>query len=103
MEPSIGRIVHYRLTEQDAEEINRRRTTSNSIAVRMKAALWPEGAQAHIGNEAHAGEVYPAIIVRVWGGDCINGQAFLDGNDSFWMLSRQRGTEPGDWDWPPRS
>ena len=30
--PTIGRIVHYRLSEDDAAQINRRRTTGHSIA-----------------------------------------------------------------------
>lgn len=103
MIPSIGRIVHYQLTQQDADEINRRRTTSSSIAERIKNTLWPLGAQAHIGNSVHAGDIVAAIIVNWWGDECINAQAFLDGNDTFWLTSRNFGTdEDGKWAWPPR-
>ena len=83
--PSIGRIVHYRLSADDSTQINRRRTTGASIAARMKDAVsmhesitaWPAGAQAHIGNEAHEGDV-------------------------FWAMSRCVGDQPGTFSWPVR-
>jgi hypothetical protein len=64
--PTIGRIVHYRLSADDAAQINRRRTSGVSIATRMKTFAgavespavvygWPEGAQAHIGNAVAEG------------------------------------------------
>ena len=109
--PTIGRIVHYRLSADDATQINRRRTSGKSIAERMKAyvspdisgpprvpsddplpppveairiAAWPAGAQAHIGNEAKEGDTFPMLITKCWGDTptaSVNGQAFLDGND----------------------
>lgn len=103
--PSIGRIVHYQLSADDAQQINRRRTTGKSIAERMRAQpvpLWPTGTQAHIGNEVHEGGVYPMLIVAIWSADCVNGQVFLDGNDVYWALSRGQGQQPGQWIWPPR-
>lgn len=30
----------------------------------------------------------------------INGQVFLDGNDTLWVTSADEGTEPGQWSWP---
>jgi len=117
--PSIGRIVHYRLSAQDVEQINRRRTTGKSIADRMKTSLpvgaatleagvnqivaWPVGAQAHIGNEVHEGDVFPMLIVQVWGtsaSSAVNGQVFLDGNDVFWATSRSVGDKSGTFSWP---
>lgn len=115
--PSIGRIVHYQISAQDAEEITRRRTTGKSIAARMKQEVqlrdgtqpavfgWPAGAQAHIGNDVKEGDMFPMLIVRVWGTDptsCVNGQVFLDGNDVFWALSRSAGDRPGTFAWPQR-
>lgn len=104
--PSIGRIVQFRLSAQDAEAINRRRTNSESIAARLKykPAEWPVGAQAHIGNNVVEGQVFPMIIVAIWSDTCVNGQAFLDGNDTFWVLSAQLGDGTGvhQWNWPPR-
>jgi len=118
--PSIGRIVHYRLSAQDAIEINRRRTTGYKIQERMKEQRvavpgggpdvavygWPEGAQAHIGNDVKEGDVFPMLIVRVWGTDpssSVNGQVYLDGNDVYWATSRSCGDQSGQWVWPSRS
>lgn len=115
--PSLGRIVHYRLSAQDVEQIMRRRTTGASIAERMKVQVsqvetatpilgWPTGAQAHIGNDVAEGETYPMLIVRVWGTgpeSAVNGQVFLDGNDVFWATSRTVGIQPGTFGWPART
>jgi hypothetical protein len=35
-QPTVGDIVQYTLTEEDASQINRRRTTKESIAHRIK-------------------------------------------------------------------
>jgi hypothetical protein len=105
MDVTIGRIVHYTLTDQDAVEINRRRTTGMKIAERIKlntetSSAWPLGAQAHIGNEAKAGAVVPMIVVAVWSPTTINGQAFLDGNDTLWVTSATYGEMQHQWKWP---
>ncbi len=121
--PTIGRIVHYRLSAEDAKQIRRRRTDGSSIAARMKQAVptvepdvllgekihgWPAGAQAHIGNSVEEGDTYPMMIVRVWGAQggvensLVNGQVFLDGNDVLWAMSVSGGDGPGEWNWPPR-
>jgi hypothetical protein len=101
--PSIGRIVHYRLSADDATQVNRRRTTGTSIAVRLETATWHEGAQAHVGNSVQEGSVFPMLITRVWGANptsAVNGQVFLDGTDVFWATSRIVGTGPGTFSWP---
>ncbi len=121
MIPTIGRIVHYRLSADDAAQINRRRTTGKSIADRMKLELdrlnherdagvqafaWPAGAQAHIGNEAQEGQVFPMLITRVWGEtpeSAVNGQLFLDGNDVLWITSTTAGDGPRQFTWPTRA
>jgi len=98
------------LNETDAEQINRRRTSSQEISTRIEAEKWPLGAQAHIGNAARAGDVCPMLIVRVWGNDdvsAVQGQVFLDGNDTFWATSRTQVVEDsvdkqGHWFAPPR-
>lgn len=110
MAPTTGRIVLYTLTEQDAAQVNRRRTNGASIADRLKQEppVWPAGAQAHIGNHANAGDVVPLVVVKVWPNEYgenvpgVNGQALLDGNDALWVTSAREGTEPGTWMWPPR-
>lgn len=91
MNPTIGRIVHYKLSENDAKRINTEWRTSNGR-----------------GNASTAGDTVPLIIVRVWpdeGGPGIpgvNGQAILDGYDTLWVTSAHEGVEPGQWCWPPR-
>jgi hypothetical protein len=125
-DPTQGRIVLYTLTADDANQINRRRTSGVAIADRIKnnlvplskvpiaepiPAQWPIGAQAHIGNDVHEGETYPLVIVRVWphefgaGVHAVNGQVLLDGNDTYWVTSASESPVPskGQWNWPPRS
>ena len=86
-----GRIVYFVFDEQSAAEVNRRRTNGKAISDRMKTdpPTWPTGAQAHIGNEVSAGDVYPAMVLRVWGQEsgCSNLKVMLDGNDDFWATS----------------
>jgi hypothetical protein len=88
--PTIGRIVHYALSEQDAKRIEQLRwslPTDNR------------------GNTAEAGQVYPALIVRTWGEtpeSAVQLQVFLDGSDTYWATSRSHGDDPGQWIWPPR-
>src|ERR1044071_7031827 len=85
--PTIGRIVHYRLSEQDAEAINRRRAGArNHNAAGVTLASQNLGAQIHVGNEAVAGQAFPAMVVRLYAANLdqtlANLQVFLDGNDT---------------------
>jgi hypothetical protein len=113
MKPTLGRIVLYKLDENDEAHINRRRTTGAAIAERINnnhignphLETWPIGAQAHIGNEVKAGDVFPMMITRVWwesDSDAVNGQVFLDGNDVLWATSVSEGEGGHAWAWPPR-
>jgi hypothetical protein len=96
VKPSIGRIVHYALTEKDVGEIHRRRVVNAG-----HGDGWPPGAQAHVGNPVIEGKVVPMIVCSVTPGS-INGQAFLDGNDSLWVTSVKEGQGHGNWHWPER-
>ena len=92
MDPTVGRIVHYRLTEEDVNTINIRRENARFISY---------------GNPHSKGQVLPMIICAVYPyefGDRpgVNGQVFLDGNDSLWVASALEGTEPGQWSWPEK-
>lgn len=122
MQVSIGIIVLYTLTEDDAVQINRRRTTGREIAERIKnnsitvgdldqdevvPPMWPIGAQAHIGNDVSAGNVFPMMVTRLWsdsvpGSVSVNGQVFLDGNDCLWATSVSEGEGGHTWAWPQR-
>lgn len=89
--PTIGRIVLYTLTEQDADAIKDRRVSSTET-----------------GNTVAAGDVFPMLIVRVWGDDpgpdaVVNGRVFLDGTDTLWVTSVQVGAGPRHFTWPVKS
>ena len=101
---TIGRIVHYVLTEQDAEEISRRRTSSHNINQAVAANEWPTGAQAHIGNSVRAGDHVAAIVVCVFNEETgmANLHCILDGTDCFWATSRDMGEGEFTWHWPER-
>jgi len=79
--PTVGRIVHYRLSDPDATLIN---------------------VPQRVGNRARMGDTYPALVVRNNGGS-VNLQVFLDGSDSYWATSRTEGEDGGHWSWPPRA
>lgn len=77
MAPSVGRIVHYRVPEHDAELRH---------------------------NNVEAGELLPAIIVRVWNPTMVQLQVFVDGPcGSKWRTSVAHGDGPGQWHWPVKS
>lgn len=88
--PSVGRIVHYRLSDSDAATINARRADLPSSR----------------GNTVAEGDAFPAVIVRVWPQDRVNLQVLLDGNDAHWATSVDFADEgsalPRTWSWPPR-
>ena len=85
MPPSLGRIVHYTLSDYDAAAITQRRKDDSTVA-----------------NLVCGGQVFPAIVVRVFGGTTINLKVFLDGDDTYWATSRVEGADQGTWCWPPR-
>jgi hypothetical protein len=101
--PTIGRIVHYTLSQQDAEQVNRRRSDSQSHIAEHRDNS--NGVQIHFGNSVSTGDVYPLIITRVWGStpeSAVNGQVLLDGNDSLWVTSVVEGDAAGQYVWPKR-
>jgi hypothetical protein len=109
MKPTIGRIVHYTLTSTDADAINRRRKDARtSLRQQSEAGVTLlTGFVLHTGNDAWEGEVYPAMIVRVFPAldvapEAVNLQVFLDGNDTYWATSRYEGHGFGHWAWPTR-
>lgn len=78
MNPTIGRIVHYRPTASERE------------------------AWAELGNPIGDDQLLPAVIVRVWSDECVNLRVFLDGNESPWVTSATHGTDECNWRWPAR-
>ena len=64
MTPSIGRIVHYRLTQKNCDEINRRRDHARiNMDIHREAQL---GTQVHVGSQVVLGDVCAATIVEAW-------------------------------------
>lgn len=98
-DPWLGANVIYRLTAEEAEEVNRRRCVSENLAA------WP-GTQKHVGNPEFGGMERPAIVTAIWNneyGDGVPGvnlQVFLDGNDTLWVTSKRQGPAAGQWRWP---
>lgn len=101
MKPTIGRIVHYRLSEEDATKINERRAHARHNLERMRVEK--PGFQAHFGNPVAEGTVVAMVVTAVWTENCINGKCLLDGTDSYWVTSRMNSDDAnGHWFWPKR-
>lgn len=103
--PMIGRIVHYTLSAQDADAINRRRKDASNLrhAHTYDGGTVRTGEQVHVGNSVCEGDVFPMLITRVWGDtpqSPVNGQVFLDGNDTYWVTSAMEGKGPRHYQWP---
>jgi hypothetical protein len=99
--PTIGRIVHYRLRGDQATVVNdARRHARDKCFLHLHEQ---HGTQLHTGNEVKAGDVFPMMVIRVWGdtpGCAVNGQVYLDGNDVLWATSVSVGEGPGTFSWP---
>lgn len=102
MKPTIGRIVHFTVTEAQADAINKRRRDFHKHRA-LDAQYADTGYVAHFGNEVRAGDVFPATIVRVFDVGSVNLQVQLDGTDTFWATSAAEGDQAGNWSWPPRA
>jgi hypothetical protein len=92
--PTPGRIIIYRLSEMDAVNIN---VSSAAYNARYGAAA----------NQARAGDMLPAIIVRTFGhaptSPC-NIKVFIYGpTPDYWATSRVLGDADGQWSWPARA
>jgi hypothetical protein len=106
MKPAIGSRVVYQLSQYDADEINRRRedfaafNRANRSSVTEPGFPGRSGHIGHFGNPASEGDVYPADVVRTFGGSTANLQVHLDGNDTYWATSRAQGDGHAQWSWP---
>jgi len=89
--PSIGRIVHYRLSDVDID------------------GLEPDGAPLRDRlNGLVAGDYIPAMVVRTWAepashAKLVNLRCFPDGAvATLWRTSVEQGDGNGQWTWPPK-
>lgn len=104
--PKVGDWVIHRLSEPQVETINRRRADARRFELQQRHSVAPlqnTGFMVHVGNNVRAGQEFPMLVVRVWqsnhdqpGDWLVNGQIFLDGNDTFWVTSARQGLEPGE-------
>lgn len=105
--PTACRFVLYSLRQDQADAINQRRAgarSHNAAGVTLESQ--DLGAQIHHGNSVRAGDRFPMLIVRTWGdqpNSAVNGQVFLDGDDTLWVSSVQAGQDQGQFVWPHRS
>ena len=96
--PALGATVLYRLTQDDAEKINKRRADHYNFGRTLGQVLFT-GHVGHTGNSARADDLAPAIVVRAFDepSPSANLQVLLDGNDTYWATSRSHGMQAGQW------
>jgi hypothetical protein len=104
--PTIGRIVIYTLTEDDSEDINLRRQHFTAFNEKHRTSpggheiqfgeTGKTGHMAHVGTIVFPGDEYPAMITRVYSDGGINLKVELDGTDNFWV------PDACNWSWPER-
>lgn len=74
MSPTIGRIVVYKTTEEDKNEMRER--------------------------SANVADELPAVITAVWSADCVNLKVLLDGPGDLWVTSACKCDDERGWQWP---
>lgn len=88
MKPTIGRIVHYKLTAEDRQNL----ATLANISGRYSNTA-----------SGYNNEPVAAIITAVWSETTINVQLIIDGHaNTLWKTSINQGDGNGQWSWPPR-
>ena len=82
MEPTIGRIVIYNTTKSQQRAIEAANRFNGLLNCNVQKQL-------------------PAMIVAVWGPECVNLKVTNDGNVAdLWVTSATCGNQPGQWEWP---
>lgn len=90
---SIGDLIRYTLTADDAETANRRRVPGEpQQTYDMYAGKYVsegKGRIIHHGSQVSEGDEFTAMVVRVNnhddGANTVNLHVFLDGNDALWI------------------
>jgi len=87
MEITVGQIVDYRLSNEDA------------LYLAQYAVDNPD--EHRRGNTPFAGQTLPMIVTAV-NGNLINGQVFLDARATYWVANVSEGGAVRTWSWPKR-
>lgn len=88
MKPTIGRIVHYRLSDKDVGLLRMWCTQS--------------GAECAPVSEGQLVAMIITAVSLTAEQHFVNGQCFLDGELRYWVKGADFGEMPGTWSWPPR-
>lgn len=75
MNPTIGRVVIYKTTEQQRKAMDE-------------------------DPESNVQEELPAMVVAVWSDTCVNLKVITDGFADLWVTSSNIGENEGEWSWP---
>lgn len=84
-----GRFVHYRLTAEDVEEIDKELPQRDDTGRYLRSPVVE-------------GDTYPALVVAAVA-DTLSLQVFLDGACTFWAPGRTIGGGPGECAWAAKS
>lgn len=102
MQPTIGRTVHYVLSQADVDRIIDGRADAISDAQARNREVC-------FGDPVAEGDILPMIIVKVHEtseDNLVNGHIFLDGTDVLWRENIPAATLDdgyiGRWSWPPQ-
>ena len=78
---TVGRMLHYVVSEFDAAQIKQQR---NDRAPENKDGTWNP-----MGNSVDAGQHLASVVVYVWNKDSgmVNLKCLLDGYDDFWATN----------------
>lgn len=87
MTPTVGRIVHYTLSEGDEALLKER--YADAIGRTLNTPRDGK-AQVELAQLSYPGQTWANL------------QVFLDGAVTYWATSRSEGENPGTWAWPPR-
>lgn len=93
MDIGIGRIVHYRVSQNDVATIQQQRKLFRALELDPLAG----------GNDVRSGEVFPAIVVKTFSPEQASLRVMLDGPDDLWTTSKTLGDSEGQWQWPEYS
>lgn len=81
MEPTIGRVVIYKPTEEEKNTMR---------------------AKNHADASCNVCEELPAIVTNVFNATLVNLKVLLDGEGTLWATSRPEGNLEGHWHWPEK-